>query len=201
MIGRPSMRMRLRPAIGGPSSMTCPTPLKTRPSSPGPSAKCRVSPRKRTRTSLSARPLGRLEHLDHQCSLVDRGNAAEPRSPSCPRISTASFRPTSSVRAETAVGLRSRSPRLHRELRPHGASPCLVRPSQLPALCAAAQPGPAHPRRSPRPCAAARATRQARRSPVAKRPLSSAVSARSMKRRMSLQHRRLPRRRANAVDS
>ena len=79
LIGVPSMRMRLRAAIGGPPSTGCPTPLKIRPKSPGPNAKCTGSPRKRTRMSRRPSPVVEFEHFDHHRRLVERGDTAEPR--------------------------------------------------------------------------------------------------------------------------
>ena len=56
LMGRPSMRWRCFAAIGGPPSMTWPTPLKTRPSMPGARPKVSGSPKKRTTVPGSVRP-------------------------------------------------------------------------------------------------------------------------------------------------
>src|SRR5450631_659195 len=108
LIGRPSMRCVCRAAMGGPPSITCPTPLNTRPRIEGETPKVNGSPKKRTTVSANARP-----DVDSSTSMVMNDSsiaATRPRRvrPSPPRTSTASYRPTSSVRRRNSSGPSSR---------------------------------------------------------------------------------------------
>jgi hypothetical protein len=85
-------------AIGGPPSITSPTPLKTRPRMPGPIANCSGSPRKANDGALQRQTRGRFEHLDRHEALVDRGDPPEPRAAVAAAHLDRVGRPTSSVR-------------------------------------------------------------------------------------------------------
>ena len=103
------MRCVSRTAIGGPPSITWPTPLNTRPRIEGDSPNVSGSPRKRTTVSASASP-----DVDSSTSIVMNASsiaAMRPSRawPSRPVISTASCRPTSSVRRRKSIGPSSRA--------------------------------------------------------------------------------------------
>ncbi len=188
LIGTPSMRKRLRAATGGPPSAGSPTPLNTRPSRPGPTAKCSGSPRKRTRTSREPEADGRFQHLDHH-GILDRARRrgrAWAASPRCGSPPPRSGRPRHCA-AGTGAGLRSRSPCLAPRVQAAWDVPfSMPRHSGLDAWRPGRRISRAHPRRSPRPCAASGAARRARRFAAARMPCSSAASASATKRKMSL---------------
>src|SRR5450755_959660 len=103
-IGNPSIGMRRCVATGGPPSMTWPTPLKTRPRMPGPRPKVSGSPRKRTTALSSESPLvDSSTSMVMNCSSIAAMRPSRGR-PSAPRTSTASCRPTSSVRRRNSSG-------------------------------------------------------------------------------------------------
>ena len=93
-------------AIGGPPSIGLPTPLNTRPSRPGPTDRWIGSPRKPDHRSLQAeaRRSTRAPRR-HHAVVVDRGDAAEARvRRRVDWTSTASFRPTSTLRRRNSSG-------------------------------------------------------------------------------------------------
>src|SRR5512134_3363311 len=107
--GSPSTRRRRLTASGGPPSITWPTPLNTRPSSPGPTPKSIGSPRKRTTVPARPSPL-----VGSSISIVTVSSSIAAMRPSLgtpprPLTATASFRPTSSVRRRKSSGPSSRS--------------------------------------------------------------------------------------------
>src|SRR5271157_4634103 len=103
-IERPSMRSRRLAMIGGPPSVGLPTPSSTRPSRPGPTDKWIGSPRSRTRTPLRPRPT--VDSRTSTIMLASSTAATRPRrtAPFSSTTSTASLRPTSTLRLRNSSG-------------------------------------------------------------------------------------------------
>ena len=98
------------PAIGGPPSITWPTPLNTRPEDAGRQRRTSAARRRSARRcSASVEPGGRLQHLDrHERRRRARPRGRGARGRRCRVTSTASYRPTSSVRRRKSSGPSSR---------------------------------------------------------------------------------------------
>src|SRR5271157_255210 len=103
-IRRPSMRSRRLAIIGGPPSVGLPTPSSTRPSKPGPTDRWIGSPRNRTRTPL--RPSPTVDSRTSTIMLSSSMEATRPRrtAPRSSTTSTASMRPTSTLRLRNSSG-------------------------------------------------------------------------------------------------
>ena len=103
------MRRRSRAASGGPPSITCPTPLNTRPRIDGATPNDNGSPKKRTTVPESVRPAVASSTSIVITSLSIAATRPRRGPPSVPCTSTASASPTSSVRRRNRSGPSSRA--------------------------------------------------------------------------------------------